>query len=236
VALDALGREEVERADEVAGLGDAAELPVVARRRQPEVREIGPTRAIEQHVRRLHVAVHEPERVRGLETGRDLRQDAGGARRRERSRREQGVEARAVDQVHREKQPTAGVAGLVDANHVRVPDGGGEPGLPAEPRAELLVVGERGGHHLQRDLALGGERPGAVHDAHAATADDAVDAVAGELRARLEARRAHRAATRRSRRPVVTGRRSHRRAAASRPPARPAGGSRWRGFSHDPSW
>ena len=71
LAADLLGREVVERADHLAGVGRrAAELLGDA-----EVGQVRVVVLVEQDVGRLHVAVHEPAPVRGVEGAGDLGQD-----------------------------------------------------------------------------------------------------------------------------------------------------------------
>ena len=96
-ALDPLRRDVVERAREVADLGDrrAAEA-LVARDRQPEVGHVGVIAGGDEHVAGLDVAVHEPERVRGVERRRDLVEQPRGPRRRERDQRRPGSARRSA--------------------------------------------------------------------------------------------------------------------------------------------
>ena len=54
--------------------------------------------------------------------------------------------------------------------------------LAQEAFAEGLVLGQAGGHQLQRDFALEAAILGAVDHAHAAVAEQGLDPVAGELR------------------------------------------------------
>ena len=124
-ALDPLGRGVVERPGEVADLGDrrAAEA-LVARDRQPEVGHVGVIAGGDEHVAGLDVAVHEPERVRRVEGGRDLVEQPRGPRRRE---RDQHVQARPVDQLHREEQAPAALSRAVDGHDVGVADRRREP-------------------------------------------------------------------------------------------------------------
>src|SRR5262245_28401474 len=62
-------------------------------------------------------------------------------------------------------------------------DGGGNAGLAQEALAEALVLRELGHEDLERDATVQVKVVGAVHDAHASSAGERVDAVAGELRA-----------------------------------------------------
>ena len=72
-AAEQLGREVVERPHHHPGLG---EHRVRAALREPEVREIGRTRLVDDHVRRLHVAVHDAARMQRVQPRRDVGDDA----------------------------------------------------------------------------------------------------------------------------------------------------------------
>jgi hypothetical protein len=63
---------------------------------------------------------------------------------------------------------------------------GGHPGFLDEALPELLAVGEVGREQLQRDLAAEAHVLGAVHDRHAAAADQGIDPVVGDHAARFE--------------------------------------------------
>ena len=110
---------------------------------------------VEQHVARLHVAVHEAARVGGVECVRDLarrsrpRAPASSAP----SRAQQRLEVGPVDVAHRDEQAPVDLAGLVDRDDVRVVEAGREPRLPQQPLAEALVLRESRGQHLERDRA-----------------------------------------------------------------------------------
>ena len=189
LAADLLGRCEVRRTDETAGAGEAAAHRLALG--QPEVGEVRVLLPIlrDQHVRRLDVAVHEPAPVRGVERAGDLPDDVHGAL---------GIQAlggvdqrpqvRAVDVAHREVEDAVGLAGLEDRHDVGVIDRRGELRLGLEALAEVGIVRVLRGNHLQRDRTPEPELGGAVHDAHAAVACDAVDAIVTERRTGLQVR------------------------------------------------
>ena len=89
------------------------------------------------------------------------------------------------DEAVREEELAVGLARGVHGEDPRMVDGGREPRLAQEALAERLVARELGRDELQRDRPVERELGGAVDDAHAAATDDAVDAVAGELRSGL---------------------------------------------------
>ena len=185
LALDLLGRDVCERADELA----RARRPAGAAAREAEIREVGPVGLVDEDVLRLDVAMDEPRCVRGVECRRD---------RCEQAQRAGGVELARVDEVlqrvaahvaHREIQAVLGLAGVVDRDDVRVVERRLDLALAAEARAERLVGGQRRVEQLQRDRAVQGLLRREVHGAHAAAAEQALDAVAGEPRPGLDHQR-----------------------------------------------
>ena len=138
--------------------------------------------AREQDVGRLDVAVHESVRVRGIEGGGQLGQDPAGAGGTQPALgRDHGAQVGPLDIAHRDVQQTGCVADLVDRDHVRMLDRGRDLAFVLEAGAELGVVGELRRHDLQRDRARRPQLLGPVHDAHAATAGDALDHEVAEL-------------------------------------------------------
>ena len=108
VAGDLLRSDVLERADDITSGGDAAER--AGPLGQPEVGEVAvllARSARDQHVRRLHVPVHEPLLVSRVQRLRDLLEQRNRAARLERAlRREQLPEIGALDVAHREKEGT----------------------------------------------------------------------------------------------------------------------------------
>ena len=104
----------------------------------------------------------------------------------------------AVDVAHRQVGRAVELAGLVDRDDVGVVDRGREVGLAVEPRAEVGVVGQLVGQQLERHLAPQFALLGEVDDAHAAAAEDPLDAVRPEVgaEARVGTRRGHGATNR----------------------------------------
>ena len=123
----------------------------------------------------------ETPRVRRVERVGDLARDRDGAGRPERPLPARAApEVAPVDVAHRDEQAPVGLARLVDRDDVRVVEARREPRLPEEPLAELLVVGEARAQQLQGDGALEPRIERAVDLAHAATADEPLDRVAGD--------------------------------------------------------
>ena len=136
----------------------------------------------DEHVRGLHVAVHEPLFVGGVEAVRDLLEEGDRARGSERvALRQELPQVGALHVAHGEEERTVFLSRLEDGDDVRVVEGGGHPRLPEEALAEAGVLRELGRDHLERDLAPEGEFLRAVDRAHAAAPDERLDVVAREL-------------------------------------------------------
>ena len=147
-----------------------------------EVREERAVVRADEDVRRLHVAVHEPARVRGIERRCDLRDDAERtAYRQPPLGDEQRLEVAPVDVLHRDVEHVVCLAGVVDRDDARVVERGGEPRLAEEPLAEVGLA-ERRGEELQCGGAAEPHVLGAVDDARPALADRLDEAVPADLR------------------------------------------------------
>ena len=138
-------------------------------------------------VLRLDVAVHVARAVDRVERVAELRDDVGRMLGRERAvaahERPQVV---AGDVAHHEIGAVLGDPDAVDGHDVRVLDRPGGARLGQEPLAGLLVLDELGRDDLDGDVAVEVELAGAVHHAHAAPADDGLEAAAPEDRPRGE--------------------------------------------------
>ncbi len=185
LAGDLLGRDVVDRPHEVTVVAD----PGLVREplREAEVGQVGvvgavePGADVEQDIGRLDVAVDEAARVGGVEGTRNLGEDRDRLRRLERAVPQPLLEVASLDVAHRDEEQLAELAGLVDRDDVRVVDRGRELRLAQEAVAERFVLGEVGGEELERDVALQALVLGQVDDAHAAAAEQGLDAVPGEL-------------------------------------------------------
>ena len=110
--------------------------------RDAEVGDLHAAAGREQHVARLHVAVHHAVVVRVGERVGDLRADGGDLGRGKRAPLlELGPQAAAVDELHHDERLGA-AAPVVDADHVGVVQARRGPGLALEPlrRAGVIVV------------------------------------------------------------------------------------------------
>jgi hypothetical protein len=109
---------------------------------------------VDEDVRGLHVAVDEPGGVGGVERVGDLAADRDRALGCQRAVVEDRPEVPPLDVAHRDEERVAGLAGLVDGNHVGVVERRGELGLGEEPLAERVIRCESRGDQLQRDTAV----------------------------------------------------------------------------------
>ena len=140
--------------------------------------------AFDQDVAGLDVTVDEAVAVRLVERAGDLRDHGHRVPGVEAALLgQQGAQIGALDEAHRHVQPVALLPGVVDRHHVRMLERGGDPALALEAGAELGVTGDARRDQLQRDPAIERQIGRAVHDAHAAAAGDALDAMTGKLRA-----------------------------------------------------
>ena len=180
VAADLLGRAVLDRAHELAGLGQAC--VDLAPLDQPEVRQVRVALAVEQDVARLDVTMHEPTGVRRVERGGDLRDDLDRAFGRQGAvPRDQLAEVLSLHVAHRDVQDTAGLAGGVDRHDVRVLGRGRGLGLVDEPPPERVVGRQLATQQLQDHLAGGRGLFGDVDRPHAALSEHGLDAVARDL-------------------------------------------------------
>ena len=146
-----LGGEVLRRADDRARLGH---LAGGAGARDAEVHHLDAALAVDDHVVRLDVAVHDPVPVREAQRREDLARvvDRDPERRRA-ARDEQLLQRPALDVLHRDVVGALGVAAVVDRDDVRMREPGGVLGLAPEPLHELLVAGVAVVEDLDRDAA-----------------------------------------------------------------------------------
>ena len=163
----------------------AADGGAVERAGDAEVGEVGdPALGLlgpdQQHVGRLHVAVHERLGVRGVERVGHLGDHVHGARRRERAALDEVGEIAAVDEAHVDEELAVDLAVVVDRDDVRVGELRRQRRLALEPAAVLLVGGQLPQEALQRDEPLTTRVVGAVDLAHATAPDQGVEPVGPE--------------------------------------------------------
>ncbi len=161
----------------------------LADRRQAEVHDPDPARAVEHDVRRLQIAVQHAALVRGGESRADLprdleplvfRQPADAA--------EQDREILAVHVLHRDEQLAVDLPDVVHAADVRMRHGPRGPHLVVELREPHRVAQEIRRQEFQRDLLPEAQVVGAIDLSHAAAPEQAQHAISVvEHHARAEA-------------------------------------------------
>jgi hypothetical protein len=177
----------VERPQHSAVGGDATIGEGLGEAEVGQIAVLAPAGVFDEDVRRLDVAVDEPVLVRCVERRGDLACDGDSPRRRECTLApQQRSQVGAVDVAHREEEHALGFARRVDRDDVRVLQARGQPRFPLQARAKVRVVHETGRQHLERHVAAEAIIVGAVHLAHAAAADQRLDAIAGQLAADLQ--------------------------------------------------
>ena len=159
-----------------------------------EVRDDGTAVAREHDVRRLHVAVDDPEGVRVREGVRDLGDDPRHLARREPlpvlgELDEPVPEGPTLEVLHRHEVAAVHVVEVEDLDDVGVAEARDGLGLTAEALEEVGILGEAGAHDLERDRALERGKVGLVHRGHAALSEGRDDLVPAEGRPGLERHR-----------------------------------------------
>jgi hypothetical protein len=134
----------------------------------------------------LDVAMDEVDLVGGVERLRDGLEEPQRAGSLELSRDDEVLQRGPPHEAHRDEQGAVDLAGLVDGDDVRVVDGRLDLPLAAEPLAERLVGAQLRREDLERDEALERDLSRGVDDPHSAVAEDALDAIAGDLGSWLE--------------------------------------------------
>ena len=136
----------------------------------------------DEDVGRLHVAVHEPAGVRGVERACHLRDDRERALGRQAALADDDLlEIGGVDVAHRDEQQVAVLARFVHRDDVRVVDRRQAFGLHDEAPAEGIVGGKLGREDLEGHLALQPRILRKVHRGHAAPTQESLDAVSGNV-------------------------------------------------------
>lgn len=129
-----------------------------------------------EHVGRLDVEVHQASRVHRVQRVGHLTEQPQRPRHGQRTAVDHAREVGPLDVAHRDVEVTVGLIEVVQRDDVGVVDRGRVAGLVDEAFAELAVGGQRLVDDLERDAATQAGVGGAVEDAHAAAADDPVDA------------------------------------------------------------
>jgi hypothetical protein len=183
LALHLLGRDVVERAHELPGLGQALLADSLG---EAEVGEEGVVTPADEDVLRLDVAVDQAGLVRRIERLGDRCEDPDRPAGIQLPRHDHVLQVRPSDQPHGDEHALVAVAGLVDGDDVRVVDVRLELPLAPKALAEQDVVAQVRREHLERHRPVERDLLRLVYDAHPALAEDPGDPVPGESRALLE--------------------------------------------------
>ena len=180
-ALDQLGCDVGKRAEHLTGRGDAR--GILDPTADAEVGEVGAI-TLDEHVRRLHVTVDEPVRVRTVERAGNLLEQRHRALAGERPVHEQRGEIVTGDEAHREEEHAVLLADALDRHDARVVEARREPGLAQEALAERRVEGERRGDQLERHRVPRRRITREIDDTHATATEHALEPEARPLHAR----------------------------------------------------
>ena len=149
--------------------------------REAEVGHLDATAALQQHVLRLDVTVHDPLLVGVLQGLADLRHDRKRLGRRELARVHELTQGDALDELHEQEQLPVGLAELVDADDVAMRQLGERARLAQEACLELGILAELPRQDLERHDAVQALLARAIDDAHTALPDELEDLEVGEV-------------------------------------------------------
>ncbi len=154
---------------------------------QPRVQGLlGALAAGDEHVGGLDVAMDEPGAVGDVQRARHLLEDHDrGVRGEAALATDHPLQVAARDIAHRHVQDPLHLAGVVDGDDVGVVEAGGQDRLVEEVLAEGGVGALLGGQELERHVTLQTQLDRPVDGAHAAAADDGLDAITGGFEGRL---------------------------------------------------
>ena len=153
---------------------------------QTEVEDLRPVHG-QKDVRRLDVAMHDADTMRGVESIGERDPQINDERRLERSSREPLLHGLALQEFHDQEGVTvAGFSNVVQRADVRMRERGDGLGFSLEPVAELRVIGDLGGEDLDRDRAIEAGVARLVDLAHPAGTERSQDFVRTEARAGCE--------------------------------------------------
>src|SRR5262249_16921969 len=133
---------------------------------------------LEQNVVRLHIAVYDAASVRVGERPCHFAHHARGFGRRKRSAcADTFAERLTFDIAHDEEDEAVRLADAMDRNDVRMREAGGHSSFTDEALSCMSLHGEVGGQNLDGDVAIELHVAREIDDAHAATAELALERV-----------------------------------------------------------
>ena len=192
-AAHLLGRHVAERAHDDAGLGArggrrqiglrARSFADLRQLREAEVEDLDAPVLRDEEVLGLQVAVDDALLVRGGEAVRDLHRVVDGLARRQPATGEHRAQRLALEQLLDDVGSVVVRADVVDGGDVGMVEDARGLRFLLEAAQAVRVLRERGGQHLDRDLASEARVLRAVDLAHSPGADLAEDLVGAELRA-----------------------------------------------------
>jgi hypothetical protein len=159
-----------------AGRGRRRGRVAAERAGDAEVRDHRVPAVADENVRRLDVAMHDPIRVRVVERGGDVAQDSQRTvHLQPAALRDELLHAAASHHAHRVERDAGPLADGEDRNDMRMIEPRRELGLTLEARVGVGVEDRIERENLQRDVAVERRLVRAVHDAHAAAAEQVAE-------------------------------------------------------------
>jgi len=150
--------------------------------REAEIGQIAVAAPVDEHVRRLDVAMDEPALVSGVERVGDLLNQPESASCLEHPFLDQHpLQVGAFDQAHRDVELTCDLAGFVDRDDRGMIERRGQPRLAQEALPETNVLGQLGCEDFYRDVPVKCEVVGAVDNAHPPATEQRLDPIARKL-------------------------------------------------------
>ena len=180
LAADLLGRDVVGGAERAAGAERGCGVAEVAA--QPEVGQVDVAVLVEQHVRGLHVTVHQSTGVSGVEGARDLLHDPDGPGGLERPAAQHDLQVAADDEAHHDVQLPVDLARVVDRHHVRMLQRRRHPRLRQKPLPERHVLGEMRRQQLQRHITIERQITRPIDNPHPTPTQQRLQPITGKLR------------------------------------------------------
>ena len=133
---------------------------------EAEVEDLHVAGARQEQVLGLEIAMHDAFFVCGGQAARDLHRDLHGLAHRQRPARKPVAQRLSFEQLGDDVRHSFVAAGVVDRKDVRVVQRADGTRFQLEASQPLGVRGQRGGQHLDRDLAAEARIARAVHLAH----------------------------------------------------------------------
>ncbi len=170
------GREVGRAPEELPGPGER--LVRVNPFRDAEVGHLPCADAGVEDVRRLHVAVDDPELVRRRERSQDLKPDVAYSLGWHPTVGELVPKRPTGQPLHHDERTAVLLAGVEDPDDVRMAEASGEAGLRHDPLPHAVLLGQVRAEQLESDLPVEAQIMGSEDLAHAAVAEPLAEPVA----------------------------------------------------------